>query len=869
MADGSLSTNRKRKHTNHLYSVHDNNAPKMKLEFVREDEIGYGYFNDEKINVKMPSGEIKSLKVKQSDTFGKLKVKIQENEKIPFDHQELVYNGTVQLDKDTLSNLFIEKDIILTLMTKSNGLIKIFIDDTFVTHSINVKPDTTIGDVKSMVFGCFGWEVLVFNETVLEESGTLAEYNIIDGSILTVMGISMGRMDIKVDLYTGKTISLSVKPTYTVEDVKDDIQDEEDIPREEQVLMFDNMVLGEPGTLFDFGVTRNSTLKLMHRPWEFTNILSNGFSPFYDSLTTKVTTGQLLRPPPPLTLLFPSFHRFFHQICNHHQQSPQKNETRGKIMVQTRAKKAGKGKGIATGSSSTNRKGVGNDKSGNRKRKHTNRLDSITDNNAPKMTIELASLDASGYGYFNDNKINVEMPCGKMKTFKVKRSDSIGSIKVKIQAEEHIPFDRQELFNDGSLELDKDTLSNLYMKKDGFLTLMTKSNPLITILIDDFIRSYSIDVKPDITIGDVKSMCFGFFPEEQELVFNETVLDDRGTLSDYNVVDGSTLTVAVRSYGDMFVKLDMYTGKTVGLMVQATETVERVKEVIEEQEHVPRDEQVLIFENMVLGEGGTLFDFGVIRNSTLTLMHRPWELTTSRWIFVKNLAGEIITQEVKPSDTIAIVKAKIQDKVNVPFDEQELIFDGIVLSDIVTVADFHVNEESVLTLMHRPWGFTRFVQIFIKNFTGETITEEVKLSDTIGELKAKIQDKVDVPFEEQELIFNEMVLADADTLAEFNIKKESTLTLMRISSGLMRIFVKVLERETITLDVRPSNTIDDVKSMIFDAGKISRNVKDLCFLIFNGQRLEDNAILADYDIPKESMVHLIDRRDNRIREGSP
>jgi hypothetical protein len=172
-------------------------------------------------------------------------------------------------------------------------------------------------------------------------------------------------------------------------------------------------------------------------------------------------------------------------------------------------------------------------------------------------------------------------------------------------------------------------------------------------------------------------------------------------------------------------------------------------------------------------------------------------------IFIKLLAGKTVTLEIAHTDTVATVKARVEQEEGIAAHQQRLIFAGKQLEDHQTLQQCNILKDSVLHCAVQTRGQSHSppppvappvsqphflqpranvsppppptVEVFAKLLSGKVFPLTVQLSDTVASVKIKVQDAEGISSHDQRLIFGGVELDDSSTLRQCNVQKESTI----------------------------------------------------------------------------------------------
>jgi ubiquitin C len=805
------------------------------------------------IIVKTPTGEILTLDVDSSCSVENIKSKVYTDSTPP--HQQFLFYKDTYLENDCVLFDYIPKDYTLSLHC-SAIFVQVFNDKKIILEID--ESDVVIWDIMDRIDQLegipAGEQVLKFDGQELESRRILSGYNIKSGS--TLMLDPCVSMRLFVETPTKESYKFIVVPSDTIADLKGFIQDRVGSPPYQQLLSLDGEQLEDDKTLSNYSVQRKCKLLL-----DSLAITISVKTPFNKTLTFDVNGYDKI-----------SNVKAVIKNLEHFPLDQQYLILDGKLLKD--------------------------------------------DDTLWQYKIEQQSNLSIKLRICGMMKIFVQTIKGEKISLDVKASDSVKTVKTKIRKKRvALPDQLTFIFHGAQLE-DNEILSACNIHRESILHLAMKILVNIDDISEAIPLQVSSSENIKAVKAKIQGYAsLGITACQQTLFLAGKLLKDNCTLSECGVqnLEHYTLKLSLHSSKEKLIFVKIPSGKTIILEVGTSDTIEGIKFKIKDKEEIPREHQMLYFYGKHLDDRHTVSHYNIHNYSTVDLVSC---LPSGMCVFVKTPFHESLVLGVMGSDTVASVKSKIWRMSDIPTDQQKIVLFGDELEDDHTLSEYNLQKEAVLQVevhiytrmkifvrkhsgksisvdvhasdtvkklkskikCHHEETLTFFgkeleesqnlanynvykestlylaMNVLVKTTAGQIISLWVNKSDSIKEVKCKIQDKINVPTYQQRLSLLGNDLEDCCSLFDYSIERAETLDLcVRI-----RISINILSTSgMVTVELDDSDTIRNIKSKIYDKKGI---LLEHQILIFDSEELKDHHTLSHCGISDNDSVDLVIRQ---------
>jgi uncharacterized ubiquitin-like protein YukD len=432
--------------------------------------------------------------------------------------------------------------------------------------------------------------------------------------------------------------------------------------------------------------------------------------------------------------------------------------------------------------------------------------------NDPHATLNECGVEPGGIIDLlpEDITLTIKTPDGKALPVTVKPDDTVEDLKKKVEEAHGIPVADQYLgFKGKPLDDPISTLGDCGLKDGDSIDLLPQEMTIMIKTPDG--KKLPVSVKPNLTVRDLKKKVeakHGIPAEDQNIHLHDKCLDNPGaTVQSYGVDDGDVLDMEPHDT-TITIRVRTPKGKKLRVKIQPTDSVQDLKNKIENEHNIPIEEQDLSFNAKQLDDPkSTLGDCGIKHHGAIIDLNAH-DMT----LIVKTPEGKELSIPVNPDDSIRQLQKRMKTKHGVPVKDQSLSWNGKPLDDPdSTLSDYGLSDGDIINL--EPTN-QEHITITVQSPDGDEYPIKIKPNGTVRDVKKKLHDDHDVPFKDQTLSLRGKPLDDPNaTLDDCGIRDGDIVDLL--GDG-MQVTIKTPGGKKLPVSVAPGDTVQDLKQKVAD-----------------------------------------------------
>lgn len=366
--------------------------------------------------------------------------------------------------------------------------------------------------------------------------------------------------------------------------------------------------------------------------------------------------------------------------------------------------------------------------------------------------------------------IEFKSPDGKPFTVDLELDDFLWSVKEKIFGQYGFSKDSIAFYKNSEELKDDRKVRDYGIKRDTSLHIAYKA--IEVIICEDIQEQTPIQIHAHCKISQLKEKIqekLEYPIEDQTLIYNTHILEDSNAIVEYGIHDKAEIKLKLENKVKFTLRFEQHGRQEVE--VHSFEKVRKLRIRVCRNLKMQESQVSLNYNGKPLDDNKTWKSYEMANDSFIHVV----VIKSLMRVYIKSSDGQIMDVDLLPTDTISVLKSKIQERFKINPGKLGMLHAGTPLEDPdKKPSDYGVQNETVIFVFKRQNVLT----LIVNCSDGRKFELYLLNTDTIATVKKSLFEKYGIDLKTQMLIKEDKVLEDAKSLADYGIVDQSEVFLV-------------------------------------------------------------------------------------------